>query len=478
MSNIEHPQYTAHKERWKDVRDLLCNQYQDYVIPPSTKQGKRVTDRNNAYVKRARFTNFTLNTKNGLLGIATQEPAKEELATGIEYIKDSATGNGLTLEQAYQWVLGEVLATGRAILYTDMPAVPLGMSGEETRIINPQARMYLYKAEDMPIWETDYINGQEVLIMAALREERSVREANTFKYKTVVQYRILELDELGRFYYYIVDKLDGGNILQDPVYPQKQGEFLTEIPLTVVGAENNNVEPDNSILWPIAHLNIGHLRNSASLEYNIETHGRITFGITSDLSKSDWKQLNQSTTIKPGSDSGLFLGKSGGLHHFQPLPNQLASEEMKHKVEQMVMLGAHIITNNSANAPVETTRLNMGAKTSPLQVAVNNCAAGINEQLDYISEYMGVEPGSSIYEVNTNFIPRQADPALMQQLAAWWMQGMIPQSVPIQYGREVGLIPDDIEDEELIEEIDTEAPLLPVDNDADFTEDDVNDDNV
>ena len=459
MSNIEHPQYTAHKDRWADVRDLLCNNYQDYVIPPELGQGRVVVQRNKAYVKRARFTNYTLNSKMGLIGIATREAHKTELPTALEYIETSATGNGLTLDQLYVWALGEVLTLGRTILYTDMPAVPLGMSGEETRIIDPKARIYTYKAEDVPVWEVDYRNGEEVLVMMALREKRNVREGRTFKYKKVVQYRILELDDDGRFYWYIVDKLDNGKVLQEPVYPRKNGEFLTRIPIDVAGAENNNIDPDNSILWPIAHLNIGHLRNSASLEYNIETHSRVTLGITSSMRQEEWKALTDSKKFAVGSDSGIFLGESGGLHHFQPSPNQLASEEMRHKVEQMTALGAHIITEVSSNAPVETTQLNMGAKTAGLRSAVNNTEAAIQNQLRNVAEYMGVDPDSVLFEVNKNLVPRDADPALMQQMAAWVVQGIIPQSVPLQYGREVGFIPEDKTDEDIQNEINIENPL-------------------
>ncbi len=459
MTDIEHPEYTEHKERWKDVRDLLCNHYENYVIPPETGGGRRTIDRNNAYVKRARFTNFTASTKNGLLGIATQEDPKKELPTAMEYLDDSATGNGLTLGQLYQWSLGETLSKGRTILLSDMPEVPEGVSGEESKIINAQPRTYTYKAEDMPIWEVTYINGKEVLTMAALREERSVREPGTFKYNKAVQYRILELDDMGRYYYYIVDKLDGPKVLQKPIWPKKDGQFWDRIPLTIIGAENNNAEPDNAPIWPIAHLNIGHLRNSASLEYNIEAHSRVTLGVTSDMSLSEWKEATDNKRLEIGSDKGIFLGKQGALHHFQVGPNQLASEEMKHKVEQMIMLGAHIITTAAANAPVETTRLTMGAKTGVLQSVVHNVGTGVLQQLQYHAEWLGIDPDSITFEVSDNFIPRDADPAFMQQLAAWVVQGIIPQSIPIQYGREVGFISEDTTDEDIINEINTENPL-------------------
>lgn len=462
-TDAEHPEYKEEKERWKLVRDMVKSNYKEHVILPEQTAGKnkaRVSARNSAYVARTVFYNYTLNTQTGVVGTGLQNAPTIELPAELEYLNEGATGNGLTLRQAIKKTLSEQVTVGRHILFTDFPAAPLGLSGEETKAdTNLKPLIYMYKTEDVPVWVTDTSTGKERLTLVALRETRLVLEPGTFKYMTAVQYRILQLDDEGLFFFWITDKLEDGKMLQDKTYPLRNGKPWDVIPVTCVGSENNDWKIDSSPLYPIAHINAGHLRNSAALEYNIEAHGRATLGVTSDLTISDWKQLTDAKPLRLGGDDGIFLGKGGDLKLVQLGPNQLAAASMDQKVVQIMAIGGNIITPTSANAPVETTKLNMGAKISPLETMITNNEDGYNQQIRWCAEYLGANPDSVSISLSHDLIPDSADAAMIQSITASWQAGGIPQSVLLDYTRKVDLIPREKTNEEVIQEISEESPL-------------------
>ena len=459
-NEIQHPEYVQNKSKWQVVEDICDSNYKPYVIPPMyTQSSNGNVEKTNNYIARARFYNFTLNTANGLVGTALQKKPTIELSPALKYLEESATNNGLTLYQLLQLCIFENVKKGRIILLTDFPAVPEGTTLEE-ETNNPalRARIYAYTAEEVETWAVDNTTGEEILTMVALREVNRVRVDNApgqLEYVDCVQYKVFEIDENGECIFYIMDDLVNGGIVEggEPRVIKANGTTLDFIPVTCIGSENNDWHVDTAPMFPIAHANIGHLRNSASLEFNIEAHGRITVGISSKMSTSQWQEAAKSNPMVFGADNYVWLGDGGDMKTYQAAPNQLASVAMTQKEDQIQKMGGQMLTTSSDNAPVETTRLNMNARLSPLETIVNNVVEGINTQLDYIAIFQGVPEDESYIQLPLEFTPKSADPAMIQALTASWVAGGLPQTTLVKYAQSVDLEDPERDPEEIIAEV-------------------------
>ncbi len=460
-----HPDYLAHQVKWYTVRAAIASEYHQYVIPPEyNKNGtqNRLSKRNENYIARAIFTNFTIGTRNALVGTATQKDAMVELPPNLEYLEDDCTEDRLTLKQLIRKALGEVEEVGRFIMFTDFPAIALGKTGEEIKDINPLPRIRTYKAEDCLNWDTNGVLGGQIVNFVVLREQIKSR-IDGYEWALTYQYRVLELDAAGHYFYTIRDQ--DNNIKFGPEYPRYNGKMFTYIPIDVVGSQDNNLEVDESPLYPIAHVNFGHLRNSASYEDNLDAHAQGTLFLTSTMSYSQWKEMTDVKPIMMGSREGHYIGQPGSEAKLVQLQaGQELANAMKQKEEQMLAMGAHIITNLSAKAPVATTQLNMGNKTSPLVNHVKNVEQALINQLHNCALFLGVNPELINLDLPKDFIPKIADSTIMQQVLAHNVGGIISKRIVREYDRSVDLIPDGMTDEEIDAEIATETPVEPIPN--------------
>lgn len=458
-----HPDFLDNEKDWCMMRDLINNKYKKYILPcefwlgyPNTEPPAKIKHRNERYTELARYCNFTLATKNGLLGTALAKKYTLSLPPELDYIEKEATGNKLNLEQLVRKVAGELLEVGRVGLFVDMPMVSIGMTGAETKILDPRARMYPYETENIRNWESTEVKGVEQLGWLVLRETKLTR-VNTYDWEQADQYRILEINNNNKYQVTVRDKND--QIVINTVIPRAKGKQLETIPFYIAGADDNDYKVDKPPLWPIAHLSIGHVRNSAGYEDNLDAHGQCTLGITSDLSWNEWKKANPGKTLKLGSREGYFLGKTGALTGYQLGPNQEAAKAMTQKEHQIIMQGGDIILPASANAPVVTTQIHTGSKVSKLDNIISNTEDLIRNGLKACAIYMGGDPDKVMFTLSHSFIQEIADAAMARELAAWWVQGLVSKSVVRDYGKKVGLLAQDINYEEMDEEINKEKAL-------------------
>lgn len=474
----EHPEYTEHKDKWQLVRDAVKSKYHCYVIPPEYGTTRRVLARNANYIARAVYTNYTLGTRNAWVGLATSKPMDVELPAQLEYMRENATPDKKTLEQLRRYGLGEMSEASRIIMLTDYPAMPLGLSQEEQQQYNALPKIYTYISEDVINWDCGVYGSDYKLNFLVLREKITVR-VDGFKHEEAFQYKVLELDENSHYFYRIYDA--EGNVVfpedRSKEYPTKNGKLWDYIPVDIASTEDNNWCMDESPLWPIAHINMGHVRNNASYEFNIDMHGRATLGIAADMTIDDWMRLTKNKPIEMGGMDAIFLGRQGSMSLCQLGPHQEAREAMQLKQDQIFAIGGNIITQQSSNAAVATTEINAGSKSSPLVNFVSNFEQALNNQLRNCAEIVGADPNAVKVSMDKDFVPKTADPQVMAQLLQQYSVGIIPASIIQEYDRKRDIVPGNITNEDLEAEIAQNThknPLLPVNQDNSLKEDDNN----
>jgi hypothetical protein len=407
--------------------------------------------------ERAVLFNFTKRTLNSFLGLMFRTQPVLDIPASLDYIIDNSTGNGLNLEQTIRKCAREVMIKGRVGIFVDYPDTELGLDQYTQNVANHRAQMYLYCAETIINWDTSNIDGSEKISLVVLLEHAKVR--NGFEWKKEKQYRVLQLNENGN---YEVTLYNEKGVALYSVEPKANGKAMKYIPFHIIGSENNDINEENEpILYELAQLNLGHLRNSADFEEAAFLVGQATLFFTSSITQSVIMDELKQKPIKLGSDTGHYLGQSGQPYMLQAQETSMQTKGMEMKEQQAIMLGAAMLVPSGPAETAKTTRMNKGSEVSVLENLVNNLEEGFEQVIVAIADYMGVTVGKLEVLLNHDFIEEGAEPLLMAQMMMGFLNGVAPLSVVRNYWRNTGLIPEDMTDEELDAELAANPPESP-----------------
>ena len=457
------PTYDIYKNEWIKTRDAckgsvaVKSKKSQYLPVPDAETNPMGIDsiRYKQYLNRAVFTNYTGRTKNALVGAAFRKKPIIELPDGLEYLIDDATGDGLSLEQLAKDELNNLLETGRSLLLVDYPQTEEGLSSEQVSILNLTASIIPYKAEAVINWKTDIIAGRNMLTLVVL-EEPYLENSDEFSHESKMQYRVLRLKEEG----YCQQIYRDNEPHTDEFYPRKSdGSVFDYIPVTFVGSQNNDSTIDNAPLSDIADVNMAHYRNSADYEESCFITGQPTLFITHSLTQEQWSEYNPEG-IKIGSRAGHVLGDTGSANLLQANPNNLVMEAMKGKEQQMVAIGARIITDRGGNETAEGARIRFASENSVLGDIVGNLSSAIKSCIYWVGEFMGVETDECIFTINREFYDKMVDPQTIMSLVTLLDRQIVSSQDIFDRLKAGGLIDAERKLEDVQEEIGDLSPLV------------------
>lgn len=453
--DTQHAEYKRFIDDWQMIKD--CCEGQTAVKSKKTKylpvmaDSHPNDDRYMAYIKRANFVNFTGRTKEGLTGAIFREAPNVSLPSELEYLIDNADGAGESLISLAKDVTGEVVGRGRHILLVDYPPLPDNLTQEQVELLQPVATINRYDCESFINWRVDTVNGQKILTLAVLKEDYNTSD-DEFDYEKGSQYRVLRLQN-GVYTQQIYRDEEP---VDNPVIPRKaNGEPFSMIPLFIIGAENNDTQIDVPPLGDIAHLNVGHYRNSADLEENCFIHGQLTLGVSSSLSFDQFQESNPNGIVV-GAMAGHFLGEGGGFSVVQADKNQLADELMQRKEEQMRNLGARMISDSSSTKTATQSLIEQAGQTSILSTISDNVSEGIQTCINWCGEFMGANE-ESFFELTKNFFDTVSDPQLLMAAMQLNEGGVIAKADMQNLARDQGIIKDDRDNELIDSELEVEV---------------------
>lgn len=472
--DTKHPNYTEMLDEWKLVGACASGSREvkklttDILPAPGERNGVYDMDRYTAYLSRAIYTNVTGRTKQGLTGAAFRMPAEVKLPSGLEYMEENATGGGQSLEQLSKDAFSSLLEDGREALLADFPQAEEGLTAEQVKAIGAKASIKRYGATSLWNWRTEIIGGQEILTLAVLAEQVNTAD-NEFEHQPQTQLRVLRLD-----------MYDGqGEPLQVPVYSQQlylnnkpitdkfeprqaSGATFDFIPLFIIGAQTNDAQVDDIPLSDIAHVNVGHFRNSADLEENCFVHGQLTLGITTDLSSDEFKSANPNG-IEVGANRGHNLGTTGGFTSVQADANQLADKLQERKEGQMLALGARLVEQRNPNETAAAAKIDATGESSVLGDLVANVEEGVRTAVQWCGLFMG-EEGEVIYDMNRQFFDDETlTPEQIGAQMALWQGAAISKEVLDMNLVKGKAIPSNTNLNAMNNNIENEAPGLDLD---------------
>jgi hypothetical protein len=457
------PTYDIYKNEWIKTRDAckgsvaVKSKKSQYLPVPDAETNPMGIDsiRYKQYLNRAVFTNYTGRTKNALVGAAFRKKPIIELPDGLEYLIDDATGDGLSLEQLAKDELNNLLETGRSLLLVDYPQTEEGMSSEQVSILNLTASIIPYKAEAVINWKTEVITGRNMLTLVVL-EEPYLENSDEFSHESKMQYRVLRLKEEG----YCQQIYRDNEPYTEEFYPRKSdGSVFDYIPVTFVGSQNNDSTIDNAPLSDIADVNMAHYKNSADYEESCFITGQPTLFITHSLTQEQWDEYNPKG-IKIGSRAGHVLGDTGSANLLQANPNNLVMEAMKAKEQQMVAIGARIITDRGGNETAEGARIRFASENSVLGDIVGNLSSAIKSCIYWVGEFMGVDTDECVFIINREFYDKMVDPQTIMSLVTLLDRQIVSSQDIFDRLKAGGLIDAERKLEDVQDEIGDLSPLV------------------
>ncbi len=472
-------EYVLNFPRWQRVKDTVAGEYQlkkrdsekpgTYlrIINPLdiSKYNMRL---NASYRKSAVFYNATGRTLIGLLGMLYRvEPTTPELPESMEYVKINIDGNGMGINQQSHSVSSEVIQIGRHGLLTDLPKRKEGTENIPITIddVKNGFRPFIkkYKAIDIIDWNQSSVNGVMILDLVVLSEIfTTFADEHRIKRETKKRYRILRLTD-GRYTQQLW--------VQGNEFPEKEIEILDglgkswgEIPFEFIGSENNDPVVDFAPLEPLADINIGHLRNSADVEHSSFTLSAATPHISDNRYKSDLNRPdNKGEKVqKFGETSIIVTGTGGKFEYVQPSPNVLANDLAKGKEQQMIALGAQLISDSGGLETAEAVRTKKSADASMLSIIGINVSNGYTKSLGWIARFLNVEFKGE-YQLNSNFFDIKLTGQERQQIVVEWQSGLYPARVAREQLQASKVISNDEDLDTLQDEVDAELSSINLD---------------
>lgn len=433
-----------------------------YLPPPNPEdlsQSNRLRYR--SYKMRASFVNFTAHTKDALVGMVFRKDTIINLPPGIDEIKMNANGRGDSLETMLKRSLDEVTMTGREGLLVDFPPVPPGATRADIGDIYPTITKY--NAESIINWRYDVIGGRTKLSMVVLKEEKKHFE-DEFSFSCEPQYRVLLLDDIGRYVQRLYDsdgKLLGymdseKNFIGETIPLDSQGSPFSEIQFFFLGSVNNDAKPDKSLIYDLAEVNIAHYRNSADYEESCFFVGQPT-PVLAGLTQA-WVEDMLKGQVELGSRAAIPLPEGGSATLLQAAPNSMPKEGMEMKEKQMVQIGAKIISDGGGVETAEAAKIRFAGQNSKLGTAVKNIEEGYKKALQSVMAFAGAQ-GEIELELNTEFYDKTIDPQLLMAKIQLMDRGVIASDDVRNHLRKLGEISEDRTNEEIDNEVGEMAPF-------------------
>ncbi len=421
---------------------------------------------NASYHKSAVFYNATGRTMTGLLGMLYRiDPIIPELPSMMEYVKIDIDGNGTGINQQSHAVSSEVIQVGRHGLLTDMP---IKEDGSVTTVadVSNGLRPFVkrYDVLDIIDWDESVINGLTKPNLIVLTETFThFVDEMRIKKESKKRFRILRLTD---------NKYTQQLWIEGEDEPEEEFEILDgvgnvfdEIPFVVIGSENNDLSIDPLPLESIARINIGHYRNGADLEHSSFQLSAATPHISDDNYKHTLASPNNktSTNQKFGESSIVVTGTGGKFEYVQPSPNVLANDLAKNKEQQMIALGAQLISDSGGAETAEAVRTKRAADTSMLSVVGINVSDGYTKSLNWVARFLNVDFDGE-YQLNSNFFDIKLSPQERQQIIMEWQSGLYPARIAREQLQISKVISIDEKLDELQEEVDGELSSVDLDD--------------
>ncbi len=476
-ANSTHPDYDSNLPAWLRARDVIAGE--DAVKVGGIKYLPRLDSQSEieyqGYKSRACFFNATSRTLDGFLGLLFRRDPEVKLPDrhagvggALRVFTDDVDLMGTSLFTYCKAVVGEVLAVGRSGTLIDWQD-----DGES------RAYVVRYAAEDILNWQTQRINGRNVVTMIALRElVEQPDDADPFAVKITENIRVLKLDVLpDGATRYVVEIWQsppsgnrGGNArslwsgffgqkfgqpmsdwkLVETRMPLRLGKPLPLIPFVFHGSRNALPDVDKMPLADIIYVNLDHYRLDADYKHGLHFTALPTAWVSGFDKNAELRIGSSEAWVSDtvGAVAGFLEFKGHGLSTFE---NAQARDE-----RLMAVLGSRMLEDTKrVGETAEAIELRQAGENSVLMTLAISLSDSISQVLRWVYWWNSTEQYPEniseslvLLQINTDFTAKGLTSLELTAIVGAWQAGAISQATMFNLFRKGEVLPTGRTDDE------------------------------
>lgn len=447
-----HPDYSVMAPLWAMIRDAVAGEVT--VKAKGTAYLAQLSGMDAAdyaaYVQNARFYNATAQSIAGYLGAAFRTSPVVQGPTEVHVWERDITLDGVPLAAFLKQQVSEKLQTGRYGILVDRDP------SENSRV-----KWSAYPAESILSWRWHVQHGQRVLTRVVLKEDYEVPGKDEFEVASAPQYRVLDLDEQGRYRQRLFrqEHATQSFVVTKEFAPTRRGQRLDWIPFVFDGMTDLTPTVEKPPLLDLVCVNFGHYRTTADY-YDALLFTSKPQPIVGTKKKVDKLRIGSRVAwvLDPG-DLAMYLEYTGA--GIGELRQALQDDE-----DRMARLGASVMTApRVAVETAETARIHEAGKTSVLASIVGTTSLAATQALQWAAWWGAVtelreDPDIAVI-LNTEFVESQMPVADLEALFRVLQSQGISRDTYFYNLKRGGVYPESrtIEEEKAL--IDADAPALP-----------------
>ena len=395
----------------------------------------------NKYLDNAYFEDVTARTLQGLLGLIYSKPAKTELPSKVDYIKENADGKGTSIRELSKDGCKEAMTSDWSGYLVARPSTPLGASEKDVEDNNLRPKLLHYKFESIINWDYKVVNNIEKLSLLVLKESTTKRDG--FKVEVEAQYRVLEL-------------IDG--VYNQSVY-DKDANLITPSAPVVINGNNSDEIPFFWVQEPCkGNAPLTGLVDANFQQYNLYADYGSKLHYSSFI-------IYTETGATPGTNNLMGNGVKWNNNNpdakfevLQPDGNsdghRLALTDLK---DTMASLGAEQLRPSSSGPEsAEAKSLDKVAQNSTTSDVAITVSEALTKAVNFASKWMGGTEDTE-YSLNTDYNPTSINPQLLTAVLAAQQSGKLPLTDFITFMQKGELIGADKTIEDIMAELSLET---------------------
>lgn len=392
-----HPEYTTDRQdEWRLMRDAYAGESaikrRTTIYLPKPDGWAQMKDGGTSaytsYITRARFPEIVANAIRGMVGVMHGQEWQIDLPSGLEYLFEKATPDGLPLEVFARRVSTELLLTGRYGVLADAPE-----SGGNPYLVG-------YGAEAIINWD----EAGDFFVLSEIQNRRT-----EFAWQQVVNSRVLSIVE-GRYQQQVYND---STLLETMLPTARGGAALGFIPLAIGGAMDMDLKPDVPPLIGVARAAVAH--------YQLNADYRMALFMAYQDTLFIYNAAKTPSAIGAGVMVALTsaeVGKDVRAEYVAPSGSSIEAHERAMDREQAAAIksGAQLFDNTPRGQESgEARRLRFSAETATLSTIAGSSAAILERALKYAAIIAGANENEVVVKPPQNMLDGKLDP---QQLAA------------------------------------------------------------
>jgi len=413
-------------------------------------------DEYTTFLNNATFFNMTFRTVGALTGtVFRRNPVLDQMPKTLKDKVSTITKKGQSLRSFAQEVSRELILMGRAGILVDT-------------VDGGDPYMVTYVAESIIDWDTEIVNGREVLTRVVLMEmvETPPTSDSTRKYKPVFRVLVLKNGVYKQEIFESNDESQYNNypsVLKEPtrtIVPTMRGATLDYIPFLILGAQSNGWDVQRSPMMDIAHMNISHYRSYAQLE-----HGRYYTGFPVFWASKQGQDQTNEYTVGPNRVWELPSGEKAGIMEFNGQGLKFLENAITTKQGHIASLGGRMIGVETQAVSESDNQVAMKDRNE--QALLLNLTMTLDEGFTWLlkvwarwSDASEAQAKELNIEFNKDFLLKEIASREFRAVHAMWSDGLLPVEVVYDYLKKAEVIPDWMELDEFTKLLSTSKSFV------------------